>query len=233
MHTFIPYRRLKDIFLIQGEELDHLRVRRVKRGEKVGAIWEEELYLCELEGISKTEARLRIIERLETKRPSVKIRLVQAVPVELKTFETILQKSTELGVQEVVPLITERSFRNKEIIEKKRERWERIVLESMKQCKRPYRLSLREPISIEEFKPEDEINLVLDNFSEGRRIKDLDLKEAKSVSLVVGPEGGFSKRDVDMFKDLGLVFVKLEPHVLRTDTAAVVGIGLIVNLADP
>ncbi len=233
MHIFFPSRKSKDSFILQGEELRHFKVRRIKKEEKVGIIWEGSLYLCELERAGSKEAKLRIIERIETKEPAVMITLIQAVPVALRTFEAILQKSTELGVSEVVPLLTDRSFKNREVMGKKRERWERIIREAMKQSGRPYTLELRDPMYIDELEPKSELNIILDNFSDGKRVKELELEGVKSVSLVVGPEGGFSKSEVRHLTDKGFIPVRLEPHVLRSETAAIVGVGIIANLAGP
>jgi len=87
MHIFFPEKRKGTCFSISGEELKHLFVRRVQKGEKVGIIWENKLYLCTLIEKSKREALCQIEKEIETKTPKVKLSLYQSVTVELKTFE--------------------------------------------------------------------------------------------------------------------------------------------------
>ncbi len=233
MHIFFPAKRIGNFFIIQDEELKHLRVKRIEKGERVGVIWEGSIYLCELEEEKKKEARLRLLERLESKEPPVRITLFQAVPVELRTFEVIVQKSTEIGVSSVVPLITERSFQKKEVLLKKRERWKKIVREAMKQARRPFPMEIKEPITLDQMEAKAGLNILLDNFSEGKRIRDLDISSLNTVSVVVGPEGGFSKKEVEKIKKIGFIPVRLEPYVLRSETAAILGAGIIMNLVGP
>jgi len=233
MHTFFASKRSKTGFFITGEELKHLRVRRIKRGEKIGVLWEEGLYLCELESCSDKEAVCKVIERLKCEKPPVSLTLFQAITVELKTFEDIIRKSTELGVSEVVPLITERSFRKTEIVAKKRERWEKIIREAMKQARRPFFLKLEEAKRIEEIEPLSDINLFLDSFSGDKTMSDISFRGIKSVSLVVGPEGGFSKREGYLLREKGFTAVKLCPYVMRSETASAVAVGIVMNLACP
>ncbi|EDP76552.1 RsmE family RNA methyltransferase [Hydrogenivirga sp. 128-5-R1-1] len=231
MHIFFPESKKGTQFSISGEELKHLLVRRVQIGEKVGIIWENKLYLCKVVEKNKKKALCEIEEEIETKIPKLKLTLYQAVTIELKTFETIVQKATELGAAELVPLITERSFRRREVILKKMDRWKKVSKEAMKQSGRTYELSIREPALLEDLEPTSDLNILLDNFYEGKPIGSLELSSVESVSVVVGPEGGFRREEGEHLRSKGFLSVKLEPHVLRADTAATVGVGIIMNLA--
>ncbi len=233
MHTFLPSCKSGSFFIVKDKEFRHIRVRRVRRGEKLKVIWEGSVYLCELETLGRREAKLRILEKIEVGDPPVRITLLQAVPVDLKTFEVIVQKATEIGVSSVVPLITERSFQRREVLIKKKDRWKRIVKEAMKQSGRPFMLEIEDPKTLEEIEAGEDLNLFLDNFSKGNRVRDLNMEGIRSVSIIVGPEGGFSKREVEKMMDLGFAPVRLEPYVLRSETAAILGAGIIMNLAGP
>lgn len=231
MYTFFGRKLKENRFLIEGEDLKHLRVRRIKIREKIGIIWEGSLFLCELTDINPKAALCKAIDIVDVEPPPVDITLIQSVPVELKTFELIVQKATELGVKKVVPLLTKRSFRKMETIERKRERFEKIVREAMKQSNRPYPMEIASPLDIEELEPTCDLSILLDNFEEGKRISDLPLKEVKSVEIVVGPEGGFTREERELLKGRGFLSVRLKPNILRTETASIVGVGIIVNLA--
>lgn len=232
MYNFFPLRKLKDAFLIEGEELKHLNVRRIRPGERIGVIWEGHIYLCELESVNRKEALCRILSKLETEEPKVYLKLIQAVPVELRTLDTIVQKATEIGVKELIPLITERSFRKEKVLEQKRERWERLIKEAMKQAGRPQPMTIGKVTHLSELTPDCELNIVLDNFYRGINIGTLNIRNVKSVCIVVGPEGGFSVNEGETLREKGFIPVRLRPYVLRSETAAAVGAGIIINLAD-
>lgn len=231
MHIFISEKRKGDTFYITDEELRHLKVRRISKGETIGVIWEGKLYSCVLVDNRKSEALCEIIEEVHVEVPEVHITLYQSVPLELKTFELIVQKSTELGVRKVIPVITGRSFRNKEVLYKKKERWRKVSLEAMKQSGRPYKLEIEDVVDINEIEPVHQVNILLDNFHRGAYISELELKTVKDIGIVVGPEGGFSRQEGGLLRDKGFLSVRLKPHVLRAETAAIVSVGIIVNLA--
>ncbi len=231
MHIFFPSSKKGNRFVISGEELKHLKVRRISPGEELGIIWEEKIYLCRLSEERKREALCEIVGEIETKKPKVEITLYQAVTVDLKTFDMIVQKATELGVVKLVPTITERSFRRREVLLKRMERWRRISKEAMKQSGRPYEMLIEKPTSINSLKPEHELNIILDNFYEGIPVRELKLSGIKKLGIVVGPEGGFSEREGSMLREKGFTSVRLEPYTLRSETAMMVSVGIIVNLA--
>lgn len=230
MYTFFGKKIGKDKFLIEGEEFKHLKVRRIRLGEEVGIIWEGNLYRCKLIDLNSKTALCITIELVCVSPPPANVTLIQAVPIEFKTFELIAQKATELGVRKLIPLITKRSYRKVDAIEKKKGRLEKIVKEAMKQSNRPYIMEILSPTHIKDIEPSSDLNILLDNFGDGKCISELPMKGLKSVEIVVGPEGGFTKEEVELLKDKGFITVKLKPNVLRTETASIVGVGIIMNL---
>ncbi len=231
MYTFFAEAKSGNFFKITDSELKHLRVCRIKKGEEIGVIFEGSLYRCVLKDINRKEALCEILEKVEIELPSVKLTLFQAVPVNLKTFEFILQKATELGIESVVPVITGRSFQDLSVIKKKFERWEKIIREAMKQSRRPEELKLEEPVHISDINAEADLNILLDNFSAKKSISEISFKGIETVSYVVGPEGGFSEEEINMLVSKGFTPVKLRTFVLRTETASIVAGGIILNLA--
>jgi len=111
------------------------------------------------------------------------------------------------------------------------DRWKRVSMEAMKQSGRAYELSISEPIHLQDIEPLCDINILLDSFYEGSSITELEFRDTDTVGVVVGPEGGFSKTEGKLLREKGFVSVKLEPHILRADTAATVIAGIIMNLA--
>jgi 16S rRNA (uracil1498-N3)-methyltransferase len=94
-------------------------------------------------------------------------------------------------------------------------------------------LEIAPPTKLEELKADADMNLLLDNFEEEKSLKDLNLNGVKTVSLVVGPEGGFTRQESELLRERGFIPVKLYPYILRSETAALLGVGLIMNLSTP
>ena len=229
MHTSLASKRQGNFLVLEDQEVKHLKVKRLKVGDKLLVIWDGALFLCKLEKIDRVKALCRIIRELETKEPPVKVTIYQAIPVELKTMDTIVQKCTEIGVDRIVPLITQRSFQDVRTIEKKLPRWEKIVRESMKQSKRPKALTIERAINLRDIPPPREVGIVLDNFLADTPIRDI--KANHEVEVVVGPEGGFAKDEVSLLKERGYIPVILEGYTYRTETATIVAAGFLINSA--
>ncbi len=232
MHIFFPSSRLGSKFLISGNEFKHLKVRRIKRGEEVGIIHNGRIYRCLLSEIKKNEALCEIVGEEEVKRPKVSVTLFQSVPQDLKTVDLIVQKLTEIGVEKLVLVLTERSFQKREPVEKRKERWRRIVREAMKQAGRPEEMEILGPVELSSLSPEEELLLALHPSEEAKSVSFLDLKRS-SVGVAVGPEGGFSERDLEVLRTLGFDIFRIDTYTLRTETAAIVIAGLIVSLGGP
>ena len=166
--------------------------------------------------------------------PTAEVTLFQSLLAREK-FEWVLQKGTELGVAQFVPVLTERSLvRTKTIEENKLDRWRRILTEAAEQSHRG-RIPQLEPLI-----PFDQAVLRLRDYdrciiaapSEGAvtlrdALKDITRSPA-SVAVMIGPEGGFTEEEVALACEKGAVRVGLGPRILRTETAAMVACALIL-----
>jgi len=231
LDRFLGSKRHKNIILIEDDELNHLYAKRAKSGQRVEVFIEGKLYLCILEKLTKSCAYCLIEKELDVYIPLPIIDLYQCVPVELKTMDLIVEKVSEVGAFKLVPVVSSRSFQNIQVIKKRIERWERIALASFKQCKRPKPLQIGEPLYLKDIKADAELNLFLDSFEKGRGIKDLKPDGVKTINLIVGPEGGLSVKESEFLKGLGFLSVRLYPYVLRSETASILGVGLLMNLS--
>ncbi|UYW02045.1 16S rRNA (uracil(1498)-N(3))-methyltransferase [Flavobacterium agricola] len=136
-------------------------------------------------------------------------------------YEWFLEKATEIGVQEITPIICDNSERK--II--KTERFDKIILAAMKQSNQLYLPKLNEPITFKQFMATNlEGDLFIAHCEE--RDKTL-LRDAvqthKKYTLLIGPEGDFSSKEIDAALNKGFQPVSLGHTRLRTETAAVVG----------
>lgn len=230
MHRFFVQK--KDItdseISIYGEDVKHIRnVLRLEAGEKIEVSDRSGTdYICEIKELSKESVECLILESFNSKgEPPIELVLFQGLPKSTK-MELIIQKSTELGVSEIVPLVTDRCIvkindRKKE--DKKIERWSKIAEEAAKQSKRG-RVPLISPImSLKEALVKlknQELTLVPYENEDCVGIKSvLENSKAKRVNIVIGPEGGFEESEIDSLKDIGAHIVSLGPRILRTETA--------------
>ena len=200
----------------------------------------------------------RVLGRIEQKRPAagephVRLTLYQSL-LSRDKFELVLQKCTEVGVSRFVPVITQRSLvRDADTVTpNKLARWQRIITEAAEQSHRGRIPELAEPLnfadsltSLAEFdlcliaspnagwqpqaSPEQSRRTELgDGRTEQVTLHSALRKAPKSVALLIGPEGGFTKQEVTLAADAGAVAFSLGPRILRTETASIVAAALIL-----
>jgi 16S rRNA (uracil1498-N3)-methyltransferase len=214
------------------EESHHLvRVLRTKPGERFlahdgrGAV-----YLCAL--AKGPDGWIgQIVDRLapETE-SSLHICLVQSL-IKKDKFEWVVQKAVELGVQEIVPLITWRTEvrPDEEGRERKLKRWEKIALEAFKQSARTRLPEIHEPKTLASFleEPAADLRFALDE-GEGMDLRNL-LKglQVRSCQLLVGPEGGWDERDRAVLREHEVTAVNLGRRILRAETCPIAIISIL------
>ena len=197
-------------------------------------------YDCKLETVHKKEVVAKILNKTPYSVESpVSIVLAQGLPKADK-MNLIIQKSTELGVRCIAPLITEHSqVRYTEKVG----RWRKIALSASQQSGRDRIPDIYDPIDFDKFisKKFSLLEKGLDRklplkcliFSEGENDRNLkkvlsEIKnEAHKIILLIGPEGGFSKKEVTAAVDNGFIEVSLGPRILRTETAPLAALSII------
>lgn len=227
----------KEIVYLDPSECHHLtRVLRKATGyEFIGFDGKGARYRCCLEGAGK-EWFGRIIEKLATNQESnLDLHLVQAL-VKKDRFEWILQKTVELGVSRISPVRTWRSELelDDKRMPKRLSRWEKIILEAVKQCGRNLIPVLDTPVDLRDFLNSHSISegLVFDEEAEtdlGAWFAEQDGKPA-SLTVLIGPEGGWDEKDRDLFQIPGITRVRLGPRILRTETAAITAVSILQYL---
>ena len=212
---------------ITGEEAGHIsRVLRMRAGD--------ELTLCDGEGmfydaaiteIQGGEVTAEISRQYSAPtEPKVKITLFQGIPKNPK-LEFIVQKVTEIGVVRVVPMNTTRIVAKLEK-ENKVQRLQKIAAEAAKQSHRGIVPVVSAPVPFEkavEMATEADIAIIPYEEENRQSLRDfLRGKEAESLAILIGPEGGFEESEVVLAKEKGIVPVTLGPRILRTETAGLV-----------
>lgn len=215
-HLDVPY-VAGELVTLRGDEMHHaLRVVRVRAGEAI------ELFDGRGGGATATIESLepltaRVAELVASRESPLNITLAMSV-INLEKFELVLQKATELGVRTIVPLITDRMEIRVERWRGKTERWEKIIFEAVKQSGRSVVPRLEAAAEFDDAIAGEGLRIVYD--------ADVDASPAPSsvdaATLFIGPEGGFSERELELASKVGAQFARLGPRRLRAETAAIV-----------
>lgn len=228
-------------FIIDGEESHHLQhVLRKRKGDVIRMFdGQNRSYQGIIEALTSHEVSGAIIDRQDTAgRPGVQINLFQSLPKGSK-FDLIIEKCTELGVSSITPVISERSIKKitPEESLKKKDRWEKIARSASEQCGRDT-LPVIHPLA--DFGdaltkvPHDAVHLIpwegeeILSFKEAAK-RHIQKKQNKipAVTIWIGPEGGFSRREIEQARKAGMHTVTLGKNILRTETAGLVTISLV------
>ena len=222
--------------IIEGEDVKHIsKVLRCKENDKLEVCdMDNNEYICKIKEINKDNVLLDIIEKVNIKRESnLKVKLYQGMPKGTK-MELILQKLTEVGVDEIVLVQTKRSVTkidNKKE-DKKIERWERIIYEAAKQSKRGKIPTLTGVLTfneaLEDMKGND-LNICPYENERTVVIKEaIKGKQINNIGIFVGPEGGFEEEEIEKIQNINGQVVSLGPRILRTETASVVASSIVL-----
>lgn len=221
---FVNEKKGQSFFLSENDSYHILTVMRMSLGSKIEIVFDEQLYLCEITDIKNQLVEAKIIEEIK-KETIIKpeIIIAQALVKEAK-MDFILQKTTELGVDRIIPFEAVRSVVKLDgKKEKKQERWQRIAKEASEQSKR-VTIPVVSPIStIDNLCKEDSALKLLCTVNE----LSMNIKKVlqnnhgyDKIIIVVGPEGGFSKEEEDKLIEAGYISTSLGDLVLRTETAS-------------
>lgn len=213
---------------ITGEDAFHIaRSLRMAVGDEITVCdMAKREHLCKLSRIRDEECLADIISSRDgaTESP-VEISLFMAYPKGDK-LETVIQKAVELGATNVIPFESSRCIKrpSADKAEKQNARFSRIAEEAAKQCGRAALPKVFLPISYKEALSramQSELPILCYEGDGTQSFKKVlnENKNAKSISLVIGSEGGFSRDEAEAAKEAGLIPVNLGPRILRCETA--------------
>jgi 16S rRNA (uracil1498-N3)-methyltransferase len=216
---------------IAGDDAKHLaRVLRVEAGQRYEISDNRAVYLAEIETARKEQVVFRTLEKLPMIEPPVHMILCAAI-VKFDHFEWMIEKATELGVTQIVPMISVRTERGLDKAAPKRlERWRRIGLEASQQSRRAHLPEIAEPttwrdalatVALHRYALDENTTRPLPAaFPAARRPDD-------AVALLIGPEGGWTEEERSEFMAVGWTPVSLGPSILRAETAALAALAVV------
>jgi 16S rRNA (uracil1498-N3)-methyltransferase len=223
-----------DVLLLDGREAHHAsRVLRLKPGDDAlvldGAGNE---LVCVVETAARDRLSLRVKIRNFIPPPPCSITLFVGIP-KGKIIESIIQKSVGLGARTIAPLLTERVVTRLDEMSagEKREQWQQVAIESMKQCGAARLPEIKTPATIEHFlaqKEKPELQLVGSLQKERRHPRDVfrefeqsSGRPPQSAAVWIGPEGDFAPDELKAIQNAGAQPISLGHLVLRVETAAI------------
>lgn len=219
-----------------ADESHHLyRVLRLESGDRVyvfdgeGREWEAEVSVA---GRSAAELRT-LIQLTDPVESPLELVLAQAL-IKGDKFDLVVQKCVELGVSRIVPLITEHCEirRAEERLDHRLQRWRKIAIEAVKQCGRRKIPSIVDPLKFGEFVEASSGPRLMLSEKGGESMRAIAgrLGSIESLSLCIAPEGGWSQTEMEKAAASDLIFARLGPRILRTETAAIAATAVSMHL---
>ena len=222
---------------ITGAEAKHIsKVLRMKPGDRLILMDSRgSRFQAAIESSTYKEVLVVLERPIPKPLPSpVHLTLCQALP-KSRAMDYLIQKTSELGVDRIVPFFSERTvvkYKKGSLINKMRH-WHEIAISSAKQCGRGIPASIDSPISfrdvMEKWRGEDALKVVLWEEEESKDLKSALKTPSPTGNFVgiIGPEGGFSREEIDLAGDAGFVSVSLGGRVLRAETAAITTVAIV------
>jgi 16S rRNA (uracil1498-N3)-methyltransferase len=217
--------------VIEGETAHHLgRVLRAQQGQLYELSDGERVWLGRIERVSRERVEFAFVEELAAHPPAVDVTLLLSV-VKFDAFEWAIAKATELGVTSIVPLAAART--EKALLSaagKRAERWKKLLVEASQQSRR-----VRVPVLENIQSPEDAqcaarsgLRVLLSESPDAPSLRSVLLGQAQTAAtLAIGPEGGWTDRELEIARRAGFQEASLGKLILRTETAVIASLASI------
>ena len=240
MYRFFIPKPFKQEMQITGRDAHHIiDVLRMSPGDRLQVVADDGIsFVGEITAINTSAVTVVAREILrETHEPDVQISLLQGLAKGEK-MELIIQKAVEIGIADVFPVAMDHSVvvLDNSKAEKKAERWQKIAEAAAKQSKRDVIPTVHKVATLAQVLQTKKWDLLLIAYeSENKTSLKETLqahKDAKSIGVIIGPEGGLSNEEVKVAQEAGCIAVSLGRRILRTETAGLVAATAILYETD-
>lgn len=238
-HFFIKSTDINGEYVLLNDEDNYQHIARslrAKTGERLLLIDENKMqYETVITSITNKQIESKIEKKYPSKRKlGFNLYLAQS-PLRSDAQAAIIEKATELGVAGVYPILTDNCALKKDVIIKKVPKWQRIMQEASKQCERADIPACFELTTLEAVCSAQNFDAII-AFCE--RCSDITFREFCSerenlfdnsnILVIIGPEGGFSEREFNFFKENNIAMLTLGDLILKAETAVITGLGNII-----
>ena len=212
--------------LITKEHTHYIvNVLRLKRGSEINLFNKNGEWKSEIVYLEKNRVEVKFLKKIKQPTGSFKINLAICL-VKRNPMDNILQKATELGVGKIIPIISERT----EVKELNFDRAKKIVIEATEQSNQLAPPEILGVIKLKDFLQNLDVNskLLFADVNSNNILKNEDLKNSKSLSVLIGPEGDFSSQEREtILGNTNVIPFRLSRNILRSDTAVISAISMI------
>ena len=212
--------------LITKEHTHYIvNVLRLKRGSEINLFNKNGEWKSEIVYLEKNRVEVKFLKKIKQPTISFKINLAICL-VKRNPMDNILQKATELGVGKIIPIISERT----EVKELNFNRAKKIVIEATEQSNQLVPPEILGVIKLKDFLQNLDVNskLLFADVNSNSNLKNEDLTNSKSLSVLIGPEGDFSSQEREtILGNTNVIPFRLSRNILRSDTAVISAISMI------
>lgn len=218
----------KTSLVLEGQLVNYLtRVLRLTAGAEFQLFDGQQKCLARLVSHTKSQVTVEILQQLPVQEASpLYTHLGQALPKGDK-FEWLVQKATELGVNEITPLMTQLSDikLSPARAEKKLQQWQQIAISACEQCGRDNLVTINTPVNLAQWlsQRQEDVRLLLNPYAENSSLQAI---QPASLALLIGPEGGLTDAENKLALAAEFTGLRLGPRVLRTETAPLAALTL-------
>ena len=221
MQRYFAKKEENNNFILEDNDYHHIKnVMRMKINEEVEVVYNNELYIGKIENLNPVIIlNQKKLNRKKENKPEITLYIPL---VKEQKMDYILQKATELGVDNIVPIEVERSIikLTEDKYLKKRQRWQKICKEAGEQSKRITIPNIGLLQSLDNLKSEKGVKLVCSTQEKTKNLKNIvkSNKYCDKISVVIGPEGGLSLEEEKTLQNYGFIPVTLGSRIMRVET---------------
>ena len=219
-----------NVEITQKKDINHVKnVYRYKTGDTIRLIDGKYEYKAIITEIENKKINLRVTEKNEDKY-SLRVELDIALGI-LKNdkMNMALQKLTEIGINKIIPLKTERVVVK---LDDSKEKWNTVTEEALKQCRGIKVPEIEKILTLKDikFSDYDKVLFAYENSSENKPVFTLLSGSEKKILYLVGPEGGFTEEETEYIREQGALEISLGKRIYRAETAAIVIGGILADV---
>lgn len=207
---------------LDKKDINHIiNVMRLNVNDQIKLINNGTIYDAIITKIEKNNVLYEIIKKEESKSLKDYKVIIACSIIKEQKMDYLLQKATELGVDEIIPIISERTIVKVKQASSKIDRWNRIIKESVEQSHRVSIPIIKDIISLKELSNlEYSIKILCNTNEKSKNIKKVlqDSKKRDTIIIVVGPEGGFADSEINYLENSGFISTSLGKNILRAET---------------
>lgn len=225
MQRYFTKDKINNKLILSSDDSYHIKtVMRMTLNDEIEVVYNNKTYIGKIIKLDdNVEAKIKE-EKMEDSELSFSVTIVQSIVKEQK-MDYILQKTTELGVNSIIPFEASRSVvKLDKKQDKKIERWQKIIKEASEQSKRTVIPEIKNSINLSELVNliDFDIKFLCTVNEKSQNIKKVlsNINRDDKMLFVIGPEGGFTKEEEDKMMASGFIPISLGKSVLRTETAS-------------